>query len=326
MKDTYNVLIVGATGLVGKTLIEILIEKNFPFKEIKGTKGHTYTKDKLFVKNQKINIYELNENIFDDIDFCFFCSTNEVSRAYGKIAKRKCKYVIDNSSYYRMNNDVPLIVPSVNFSSINSSFISNPNCSTIQAVLVINEIKKLYKIKRIIYSTYQSCSGGGKEELIELKNSFLNKNKKYSNLLCDTCISQIGEINNQGYSTEELKMINETKKIFKDDKIYVHANCIRVPVKFCHGVFIYLECDKKINKEVIIDQLKKSDRLEYIEDNEILFFQDAYQKDKVLVGRVREDIDNECALSLFCVADNLRIGAALNAYEILERLMNDDKN
>ena len=327
MTNLYNVLVVGGTGLVGKKLIEILIENNFPFNRIRYTKSE-YSSRSLIIKNIEIEEVELNNYCFDDIDFCFLCSTSEVSSKWGNIAKAKCKYVIDNSSTFRMDKDVPLIIPEINFESINSSLISNPNCSTIQSLLVLNEIKKTYKINKIIYSTYQSCSGGGKEELIELSKSYDKVSSIYSELLCDTCISQIGEINDTRFSLEELKMINETKKIFNDYTLEVHASCIRVPVSYCHGVFIYLEVDKEVDVNKIINLIKNSERLEYKKDNEILYFQEAYQKDKVLVGRIKKDLTNPKAFSLFCVADNLRVGAAFNAYNIALHLIrrNNEKN
>ena len=211
MEPLYNVLVVGGSGLVGNKLIEILIEKEFPFSSIKYTKSSKEGSN-LFVNGVEVELIALNEKSFDDIDFCFFCSTSEVSSIYGKLAKEKCKYVIDNSSYFRMDKDVPLIIPEINFSSINSSLIANPNCSTIQSLLVIDAIRKQYSLKKIIYSTYQSCSGGGKEELKELNKSFSKISNIYSELLCDTCISQIGIIDDSGFSLEEIKMINETKR------------------------------------------------------------------------------------------------------------------
>lgn len=325
MEPLYDILVIGGSGLVGRKLIELLIENKFPFKTIKSTLSRSLVNNKLIVKNYEVELVSLDkEEVFDNVDFCFFCSTAEISKKYVYKAKEKCKYVIDNSSCFRMNNDVPLIVPEINFKDINSNLISNPNCSTIQSVLVLDQIRKEYEINKIIYSTYQSCSGGGKEELNELINSYYNKNKLYSHNLCDTCISQIGEINETRFSLEELKMINETKKVLNDYSLNIHASCVRVPVNYCHGVFIYIEVTQEVNIDRIIELIKEAPRLKYVNDNEILYFQEAYEKDHVLVGRLKKDITNPHAFSLFCVGDNLRVGAAFNAYNIAIKLIGEN--
>ena len=323
MNALYNVLVIGGTGLVGKCLIKILLDKEFPFNKIVSTKSQK-TKEKLIINNKNIDLIDLDEEAFNGIDICFMCSTNEVALKWGKYAKEKCKYVIDNSSIFRLDFDVPLIIPEINKDKIFSNFISNPNCSTIQSLLVINEIKKMFTIKRIIYSTYQSCSGGGKDELNELSLSYAKKCNLYSYSLCDTCISQIGEIDDSRFSNEEKKMINETKKILDDYSINIHASCIRVPVSYCHGVFIYIETKEKVKIEDVVNLISSSKRLIYKKDNEILYYQEAYQSEKVIVGRVKKDLDNEHAFSLFCVADNLKVGAALNAYNIAKVLIDED--
>ena len=323
MNTLYNVLVVGGTGLVGRKLIEILLDKNFPINQLISSKSDN-TKEDLIINDRKIDLFKLDEKLFDNIDFCFFCSSNEVSLKWGEIAKKKCKYVIDNSSCYRKDKNTPLIIPEINKDKINSNFISNPNCSTIQSLLVLNEIKKKYKIEKIIYSTYQSCSGGGKEELKELLMSRNKLSSIYSNYLCDTCISQIGNVDDSHFSLEEIKMINETKKILDDYKINVHASCIRVPVSYCHGVFIYVEVKEKVDINDVIDFIRQSNNLVYIKDNEIIYFQDAYDSEKVLVGRVKKDLVNDHAFSLFCVADNLKVGAAFNAYNIAKVLIDEN--
>lgn len=322
MKNVYNLLIVGGTGLVGRELIEILLKKGFPFSEIK-ISNSTLEKGNIEILNRDFQVYPLNEEVFEDVDICFFCSTSEVSEKWCIYAKEKCKYVIDNSSFFRMRDNVPLIIPEINLIDINNRLISNPNCSTIQSLLVLNEIRKEYRLNKVIYSTYQSCSGGGKSELEELNNSRLKISNIYDHYLCDTCISQIGSIDEEGYSQEELKMINETKKILKLPFLEVHANCIRVPVNYCHGVFIYVEVDKEVSKNKVIDLIKGSNRLEFIEDNKIIYFQKACKSEKVLVGRVKVDKYKKNCFSLFCVADNLYVGAAYNAYHIALNLIGE---
>ena len=150
MEPLYDILVIGGSGLVGRKLIELLIENKFPFKTIKSTLSRSLVNNKLIVKNYEVELVSLDkEEVFDNVDFCFFCSTTEISKKYVYKAKEKCKYVIDNSSYFRMNNDVPLIVPEINFKDINSNLISNPNCSTIQSVLVLDQIRKEYEINKI---------------------------------------------------------------------------------------------------------------------------------------------------------------------------------
>lgn len=326
MNTLYNVLIIGATGLVGTRLVEILIENKFPFNNLKLVASPSSIGKTINILDGKFVIDSLNDQSFNNIDFCFFCSNSEVSKKWCELAKSKCKYVIDNSSFNRMDNNVPLIVPEINSEAINSNLISNPNCSTIQSVLVLNEIRKIYKIKRIIYSTYQSCSGGGRGVLNELNNSYYHKDKKlFDNYLCDTCISQIGNIEDNHYSKEELKMINETKKILKDDSLMIHANCIRVPISYCHGVFIYVEVEENVDVDQVIEQINRSSRLSYCSDNEIMYFQNCYNSPLVKVGRIKKDLFNDNAFSLFCVGDNLHTGAAYNAYSIALHLIKEEK-
>ena len=323
--DTYcNVLIVGATGLVGQRLLEILIDKKFPINNLKLVASASSVGRKLVIKDKEYIVEELNERSFDDIDFCFFCSNATVSKEWGNIASKKCKYVIDNSSAYRMKRDVPLVIPEINYPKENFKYMANPNCSIIQSLLVINEISKVYKINRIIYSTYQSCSGGGRKELFELFSSRDSKEKKlFDYYLCDTCLSHIGELYENQYSSEEFKMINETKKILDDYKIEVHASCIRVPVPYCHGVFIYLEINEDVDLNLIVNQFHKSNRISYIEDK-LMYFQEAYNSEKVIVGKLKKDLDKNNALSLFCIGDNLHVGAAYNAYNIALYILRDN--
>lgn len=324
MKRLYNVLVIGSTGLVGSELINLLT-KEFPLNELRLVSSDNSVDKKIVINKKEYIIQKLEKSIFENIDFCFFCSNSEVSKKWAKYASSKCKYVIDNSSYFRMDDNVSLIIPEVNFNEIKTNLISNPNCSTIQALLVINEIKKKYKIKRIIYSTYQACSGGGKKELFELIKS---RNKGYHSIyhypLSDTCISLINELEENQFSKEENKMINETKKILNDSSISIHASCIRVPVPYCHGVFIYLEVEEDVEIKKIENLLKSNERLIYKEGNEILYFQDAYQTNKVLVGRLKKDINYLNAFSLFCVGDNLLVGAAYNAYNIALNLIRSE--
>lgn len=310
MNTKYRVLVVGGTGLVGRKLLELLIKNNFPISDLIVT-SRSYKQ--MEIDNRKIQVVPLTKDVFDGIDICFFTSPSDVSKDYVPYALTKCKWVIDNSSYFRMKEESNLIIPEVNFDQIKSNLISNPNCSTIQSCLVLNEIGKYYSFKKIIYSTYQSCSGGG-QKLLSLLDSDLK--------LRNTCLTNIGEINNDGYSDEEIKLINETRKILSKD-IEIHSNCIRVPVSYCHGVFIYVKCDREVDVTFIKNIISKSERLELLSNKEIIYFQDSYGNERVRVGKIKKDIFNKNAFSLFCVADNLMVGAAYNAYLIAVKLIGE---
>ena len=253
----------------------------------------------------------MNKDVFEDIDLCFFTTPSSVSKEYVPYALSKCKWVIDNSSYFRLKEESNLIIPEINFNRINSNLISNPNCSTIQACLALEEIGKFYSLNKIIYSSYQSCSGGGYKLLSQLENDQVLKN---------TCLSNIGDINKDGYSEEEMKLIEETRKIFSKD-IDIHSNCIRVPISYCHGLFIYVECDREVDVSFLKEIVNNSNRLVLIDNKDIMYFQDSYDSEKVMVGKIKKDIFNKNAFSMFCVADNLMVGAAYNAYQIAVNLM-----
>lgn len=314
MNTKYKVLVVGGTGLVGRKLIKILFENNFPLDNLIVT-SRSYKE--IEILDKKIKVVPLSKEVFEDIDICFFTSPSGVSKEYVPYALTKCKLVIDNSSFFRFNEESNLIIPEINLDEIKGKLISNPNCSTIQACLVLNEISKICTIKKIVYSTYQSCSGGGQGLLNEL-----NSNLKFRN----TCISNIGSVNQRGYSEEEMKLINETQKILNKD-IEIHSNCIRVPVPYCHGVFIYLECEKEVKIDEIKSELSKTNRIELVDNQEIMYFQKSYDSEKVRVGKIKKDLFNNKAFSLFCVADNLTVGAAYNAYKIAcEILRRKDEN
>ena len=220
-----------------------------------------------------------------------------------------------------MYDDIALVIPEINYNDIfltKRKIIANPNCSTIQCLLVLNIINKIYKLKKIIYNTYQSVSGSGMKGVFDLQSTLEGYNNEFYPLdISSTCIPLIGDIKANNYTEEEIKMINETKKILHLNDVDISSTCVRVPIFYGHGVSIYLEFDQEIEIDVIIDELKKYD---YIYLNNIANTIDVYNTDKVSVGRIRKGINNK-SMWLYCTADNLRIGASSNALKILKKMI-----
>ncbi len=323
----YNVAIVGATGKVGRTFLQILEKRNFPIKNLylyasKKSAGKT-----LRFKNENLKVIELNqENIIDNINFAFFSAGGDASSKFSPMFAKKNTIVIDNSSTFRMNNDVPLIVPEVNGkdSLINNGIIANPNCSTIQAVVALKPLHDKFKIKRIIYSTYQAVSGAGNYGVLDLNVEDEKNLKKFQYLIKGNLIPQIDLFLDNGYTKEEMKMINETKKILKDSSINVTATCVRVPVENGHSESINVEFENEINLDEIFDALKNFNGLSVIDDTK----NNSYPmplyisgKDDVYVGRIRLDESCKNAINMWVVSDNILKGAALNAVQIAEYII-----
>lgn len=329
MNKKYSLAIIGATGLVGQTIIQVLAEKNlnidkYYFLASKKSDGKNMT-----FKDKEYNIAELTPNFFNTnkIDFAIFASESAISKKYAPIATRTGTIVIDNSSVFRMDNLVPLVVPEVNKDDIfnHKGIIANPNCSTIQAVVPLKPIYDKFKIKRIIYSTYQAVSGAGREGIEDFYNGINNiPPTKFQYPIFNNCIPQIDLFLDNGYTKEEEKMINETKKIFHDSNLKVTATCVRVPVINSHSESINIETKEYFTLTQIQELLKFAPGVQLkdnILENIYPLPQDANDQDKVLVGRVRRDYSTENALNLWVVADNLRKGAATNAIQILEILL-----
>ena len=257
----FKLAIVGATGLVGRTALRVLEEKNLPNFEYKlfCSKKSAGSVIKFF--GEDYLTYELKEDSFDEgFDFAIFSAGSNVSSKYAPIAVSKGCIVIDNSSYFRMNKNVPLVVPEVNPNSIfdNSGIISNPNCSTIQAVVVLKPLDDKYKIKRIVYSTYQAVSGSGILGLKDLKSKASEKNlKKFPHQIYNNCLPHIDIFEKDGYTKEEYKLINETQKIL-DKNIAITATAVRVPVENCHSESINIEFENNFNLDDLVNLLKSS--------------------------------------------------------------------
>lgn len=319
-----NVAVVGATGLVGSMMLKVLSEKNFPIDKLYLFSSKKSAGSEVEYCGKKYTVEELNENSFEgkDIKIALFSAGGSVSEKYAPIAAKKGVTVIDNSSHFRMNPDVPLVVPEINPEDIktNKGIIANPNCSTIQSVLPLKPIHDKYKIKRVIYSTYQSVSGSGVKGISDLEEG---TQLAYKYPIRNNCIPQIDVFMDNGYTKEEMKMIDETKKILHDD-IRVTATTVRVPVKTSHSVSINVETEKPFEIEdvkKIIADYPGMDLQDDIENEIYPMAITSAGKNEVFVGRIRRDFTVDNGLNLWCCADNIRKGAATNAVQIALKVL-----
>ncbi|MDD3304100.1 MAG: aspartate-semialdehyde dehydrogenase [Clostridia bacterium] len=322
--------IVGATGLVGSTFLKVLEEKRLPIDEYVLFASSKSKGRSVRFLDHNYEVEELTETSFDDnrFNYALFSAGSDISIKYAKIAKENGCIVIDNSSAYRMHDDVPLVVPEVNADKINqhNGIIANPNCSTIQSVIPLKILNDLYKIKRIIFSTYQAVSGAGVEGINDLANTLCGKKaNKFPYPIANNCIPQIDTFLENGYTKEEMKMIEETRKILDLQNLDITATAVRVPVKNCHCESINVEFEEEFDILDLKQQLNKQEGIVVHDMPEkqiypIPTFVDG--KDEVFVGRIRRDYSVNSGINFWCVADNIRKGAATNAVQILEYLIN----
>lgn len=328
MQNRYKVAIVGATGVVGRTVLRVLEEKSFRncTYTLFSSKKSAGTKEKFL--NQTYIIQELTEDTFNTkYDFAIFCAGGEVSKKFIPIAVKSGCISIDNSSIYRMDPKVPLVVPEVNPRKIyeNNGIIANPNCSTIQAVVALKPLDTKYKIKRVIYSTYQAVSGAGRAGIEDLENGINGiPPKKFPHPIFNNCLPHIDTFLSDGYTKEEYKMINETRKILDRPDLPITATAVRVPVKNCHSESINVEFERNFDLYELKMLLQNSLGITVIDDVEknhypIATRADGY--DDVFVGRIRRDDSVPYGVNLWVVSDNLRKGAASNAVQILQKLV-----
>ena len=325
----YKLAIVGATGVVGSTALKVLEEKKLPISEYVLFASCKSAGKKVNFMNKEYVIKELNENSFDEgFDFAIFSAGGETAKKYAPIAASKGCIVVDNSSAFRMDPNVPLVVPEVNKEEIanNKGIIANPNCSTIQAVLPLKALDDKYKIKRIVYSTYQAVSGAGQKGLSDLENGRkgINKLEKFPYPIYNNCLPQIDVFTENGYTKEELKMINETRKILNNPDLKITATTVRVPVENSHSESINVEFEKDFELSELIETLKNFEGIIVKDDinSEIYpLATTATRHDDVFVGRIRRDFSIESGVNLWVVADNIRKGAASNAIQIVEKLI-----
>lgn len=327
--------IVGATGLVGSVMRQVVEERNFPFTTLKFLASERSAGQTITFKGKDYTVEPLNDSAFSDVDIVLSSTPGSVSKQYSPIAARSGAVVIDNSSAWRMDPEVPLVVPEVNADQIaqNKGIIANPNCSTIQMVVALKPLHDLGRIKRVVVSTYQASSGKGAKGLTELdaqvaaagRGEPIPQVTAHRHQLHNNCLPDDWTINEEsGYSEEELKMVNETKKIMGDDSIAVTVTCVRVPVRTGHSESINIEFENPVSVEQAREALASAPGIVLMDDavnGKVPLANDVAGRDETFVGRIRKDPTVPHGLHLWVVADNLRKGAATNAVQIAEHLL-----
>ncbi len=332
-KKKYHVAVVGATGAVGAEFLRCLEERRFPLSEIRLLASARSRGKTMVFNRKKVVVQELTESSFKGIDIAFFSAGGSISKKYAPLAAREGAVVVDNSSAFRMDPAVPLVIPEINPDAIagHKGIIANPNCSTIIAITPLWPIHKKNRIRRLIASTYQSASGAGSAamyELVESTRAHL-ENRKYKHTVLPhpyafNLFSHNSKIDPaSGYNEEETKMANETRKIFGDPEIRVSATCVRVPVLRAHSEALTFECERPINAGEVREILKDAPGVKLVDDPDKNYFpmpKDATGQGDVLVGRIRQDISDPSgkSIALFVSGDQLLKGAALNAVQIVE--------
>jgi len=336
-KTKYNIAIVGATGAVGEQLREVLEERQFPVDELRLLASERSAGQFLPFHNKQVRVDILKDDSFQNIDIGLFSAGSEVSANFAPAAIAAGAVVVDNTSHFRMEPDVPLVVPEVNSEEIaryeNRGIVANPNCSTIQMVVALKPIHDAAGIKRLVVSTYQSVSGAGRmamEELSQQVSALFNgreiKKEKFPHQIAFNCIPHIDGFLEDGYTREEWKLIHETRKIFGEPSLRVTATTVRVPVFCSHSESVNVETEKKLTAAQAKALLREAPGVllaDVPEENIYPMAIDATGKDATYVGRVREDLSVANGLNLWVVSDNLRKGAALNAVQIAEILIRD---
>ena len=320
--------VVGATGVVGRTVLKVLEEKKLPISEYVLFSSSKSAGEKLSLLGKEYTVRELNENSFDEgFDYAIFSAGGSVSEKYAPIAASKGCVVVDNSSFFRMHDDVPLVVPEVNFEDTleNNGIIANPNCSTIQAMLPLKALDDKYKIKRVVYSTYQAVSGAGRNGIIDLEEKNTEGNlKKFPHQIYDNCLPHIDVFLDNGYTKEEMKMIEETRKILHRPDLKVTATTVRVPVSNSHSESINVEFEDDFDLNELIDTLKSFPNIIVMNDSNSNSYPMPILSnghDEVFVGRIRRDESVKSGINMWVCADNIRKGAASNAVQIVEKLI-----
>lgn len=322
----YNVAVVGATGMVGRKFLQVLSERKLPIDKFFVFASKKSAGKEIEFMGKTYIVEELTETSFDGkgIDVALFSAGGGTSLKYAPCAAKAGVIVIDNSSAWRMEKDIPLVVPEVNYEDIpkNKGIIANPNCSTIQAMVALKPLHDAYKIKRVIYSTYQAVSGAGLGGYTDLENGIKGEApKKFPYPIFGNCLPQIDDFLDNGYTKEEMKMVNETKKILHDDSIKVTATTVRVPVFHGHSESINLEFERPFDLDEVKTLLANSPGLVVVDDPANKKYPMplySVDKDEVFVGRIRRDDTVENGLNIWVVADNIRKGAATNAVQIAE--------
>ena len=325
-----NIAVVGATGMVGRTMLEVLEQRDFPIKNLHLFASKRSAGTSVTFKNKQYGVEELTEDNVKaaKVDYAIFSAGSDVSKRYAPVFARCGGVVIDNSSCWRMDENVPLVVPEVNPQAAfrHKGIIANPNCSTIQAVVALKPLHDAFGIKRIVYTTYQAVSGAGMQGYYDLKNGINGEApKKFPHPIAFNVLPHIDVFESDGYTKEEHKMINETRKILENAELRITATTARVPVYYGHSESINIEFYKPVTRKTATDVLRSAPGVKVCDDVSVDLYPtplEAEGHDEVFVGRIREDRSVENGLDIWVVADNIRKGAATNAVQIAELLHN----
>ena len=333
----FNIAVAGATGAVGNQMIACLEERSFPIETIKLLASARSVGRKLDFRGESIAVEELTESSFKGVDVALFSAGGGISEKFAPLAAKDGCVAIDNSSAWRMDPEVPLVVPEINPHAIaqykNKGIIANPNCSTIQMVVALHPLHQKYGVRRVVVSTYQSVSGTGKKAIDELDHqtrAILNlkeyEKKVYPHAIAFNCLPHIDVFLENGYTKEEMKMVNETLKIFEDDTIGITATTVRVPVFYGHSESVNVEMKENVTAGEVRTLLAKSPGIKVVDDPKNNIYPmaiDATGQDFTLVGRIRNDESIPNGINMWVVADNIRKGAATNAVQIAEVLVKE---
>jgi len=336
MAQKFDVCVLGATGLVGKTIIEILEERNFPINKLYPLASARSAGEFIDFNGESIEVLDADHFDWSQAQIGFFSAGGSISAKYAPIAGEAGCIVIDNTSEFRYDDDIPLIVPEVNPHALadyrNRNIIANPNCSTIQMMVALKPIYDAVGIDRVNVCTYQSVSGGGKAAMDELAKQTADllsgkpvETKNFSRQIAFNVIPQIDVFLDNGYTKEEMKMVWETKKILGDENVLVNPTAVRVPVFFGHGESLHIETRSQISAEEVKVLLSQAEGIVVCQNDEDFPTQitDASGKDETFVGRIRDDISHAHGINMWIVADNVRKGAATNSVQIAELLVKD---
>ena len=324
----YNVAVVGATGLVGQTFLKVLKERNFPVEKLYLYASARSAGKIVNFDGKDYTVIELKEeNIKDDIDVALFSAGGSISKEYAPKFKAKGAIVIDNSSAWRMEKDIPLVVPEANPEALegHNGIIANPNCSTIQVMPVLKVLADKYGLKRVVYSTYQAVAGSGQKGIDDLEANLKGEpSKNYPHQIAFNLLPHIDSFLDNGYTKEEMKMVEETRKILGLPDLKVTATCVRVPVKMGHAVSVNVELEKSFDLKDVFKAFEEKEGVivkDNVSKNVYPMPIEAEDTDEVYVGRIRRDESVENGLNLWVVADNIRKGAATNTIQIAETLI-----
>jgi aspartate-semialdehyde dehydrogenase len=330
MTKKYNIAIAGATGVVGTEMLNTLIMRKFPFDEVRllasaDSKGEVYD-----VAGQEVVVDELNKNSFKNIDIALFATSAKLSEEFVPVAVESGAWAIDNSSHFRMKDGIPLVVPEVNMNAVdrNVKIVANPNCSTIQLMPILKVMNEEAGIERVVVSTYQSVSGAGKDALDELfsqTRAIFNQQsfepEAFLHQIAFNCIPQIDVFMEDGYTKEEYKIINESRKILNIPDLRITATAVRVPVFFAHAESVNVEFKRSFNLDQLINKLSKTKGIQVLLESNYPMQINAAGQDDIYIGRIRLDHSLKNGINFWVVADNVRKGAALNAVQIAEELI-----